>query len=227
MPEVWLHSIATLLGGGRGPRPAMAPIERELRPLAGADGRAAAGDDPRRRRAARADDREPRSATSPAFPPHASSSATPAWRPGSSSPGQSSRTGRISKAGPTTLRWAAVEAAQRPGGRTIPGTASTPRSKAPRQSEPRQGRGRPQGADRRLARARPQTALQAGRLGASTCPGKLLHSSGRLRPTNDLRSRGSCNSRRAQTKAPKETSAAAASTTRQGGKPGASTHLTP
>jgi transposase len=44
------------------------------------------------------------------FTRQASSSATPAY-PGQQS-GQSSPTGRLSEAGPNTLRWAAVEAAQ-------------------------------------------------------------------------------------------------------------------
>ncbi len=44
--------------------------------------------------------------------------------------GQSSRTGRISKAGPNTLRWAAVEAASRPGGPPIRGIDSTATSSA-------------------------------------------------------------------------------------------------
>jgi hypothetical protein len=44
--------------------------------------------------------------------------------------GQSARIGRTSKAGPDTLRWAAVEASQQPGARATPGTSSTPTSSA-------------------------------------------------------------------------------------------------
>jgi hypothetical protein len=63
----------------------------------------------------------------------------------------------------------------------------------PRQGQPRQGRRRPQDAHRQLAHPAPRPALQARRATRGrSCPGKLLHSSGRLRPTNDLRSRDSC-----------------------------------
>ena len=69
------------------------------------------------------------------------------------------------------------------------------RRQAPsRQGQSGQGRCRAQGADRRLAHPRARGALPTGRPARpGLCPGKLLHSSGRLRPTNELRSRGSCN----------------------------------
>ena len=44
--------------------------------------------------------------------------------------GQSSHTGRLSNAGPATLRWAAVEASQHARRPASPGTASTPTSSA-------------------------------------------------------------------------------------------------
>ena len=95
--------------------------------------------------------------------------------------GQSSRTGRLSKAGPNTLRWAAVEAAQQAGGPPTPGTASTPTSSSAtaRAIVPRPpSRAK---SSSRLARALAPRALQAQRLERHrSCPGKLLHSSGRL-----------------------------------------------
>ena len=76
--------------------------------------------------------------------------------------GQSSRTGRLSKAGPDTLRWAAVEAAQQAWRPTNPRAPPLHRHQdPPRQEQPRQGRRRAHGPDRRLARPRPTGALQA------------------------------------------------------------------
>ena len=64
----------------------------------------------------------------------------------------------------------------------------------PRQVQPGQGRRRSQGPDRRLAHPLAWRAVQAERRARDRSrPGKLLHMSGHLRPTNDLRSRGSCN----------------------------------
>jgi hypothetical protein len=68
------------------------------------------------------------------------------------------------------------------------------REAPPRQVESGQDGGRSQGADSRLAHPRARRALPTTNAPQpQPCPGKLLHSSGRLRPTNDLRSRDSCN----------------------------------
>jgi transposase len=112
MPAVWRQSIATLLELIDDLDRQLAPMERELRPIA------------------RADERARLLMTIPGiaellgltlaceiadisrFPsarkPVGYSGLTPTIKQS----GQSSRTGRLSKAGPNTLRWAAVEAAQ-------------------------------------------------------------------------------------------------------------------
>ncbi len=95
--------------------------------------------------------------------------------------GESSRTGRLSKAGSPLLRWAAVEAAQqgwRPQNPLAPTVRRCPPPAGKRQR--RQGRRRPQGPDRLLARARPQRTLQACCRGSADRPGKLPHFPGRL-----------------------------------------------
>ena len=112
MPAVWRQSIVTLLGVIDDLDAQLAPLEQELRPHARKDPRvqllmtipgvaellgltlaSEIGDVTR-------------------FPTARSWSATPGLTPTIKQSGQSSRTGRISKAGPDTLRWAAVEAAQ-------------------------------------------------------------------------------------------------------------------
>jgi transposase len=112
VPDVWLQSIATLLGVIDDLDRQLAPLERELRPLARTDERAKLlmsipgvaellgltiaseiGDISR-------------------FPSARKLVGYAGLAPRVKQSGQSSRTGRISKAGPDTLRWAAVEAAQ-------------------------------------------------------------------------------------------------------------------
>ena len=112
VPEVWRHSIATLLAVIDDLDRQLAPLERELRPLARSDERARLlmsipgvaellgltiaseiGDISR---------------FSTARKLVGYSGLTPKIKQS----GQSARVGRISKAGPHTLRWAAVEAAQ-------------------------------------------------------------------------------------------------------------------
>jgi transposase len=112
VPEVWRHSIATLLAVIDDLDRQLAPLERELRPLARADERARLlmsipgvaellgltlaseiGDIAR-------------------FPTARKLVGYSGLTPRIKQSGQSSRVGRISKAGPDTLRWAAVEAAQ-------------------------------------------------------------------------------------------------------------------
>jgi transposase len=112
VPEVWLHSIATLLGVIDDLDRQLAPLERELRPLARTDGRAKLlmtipgvaellgltiaseiGDIAR-------------------FPSARKLVGYAGLAPRVKQSGQSARTGRLSKAGPDTLRWAAVEASQ-------------------------------------------------------------------------------------------------------------------
>jgi hypothetical protein len=108
--------------------------------------------------------------------------------------GQSSRIGRLSRLGQTRCAGPPSSPPSRPGGPTTPGMSSTATSTPPRQGQPRQGRRRPQGPDRPLAHPLPRRAVQAQRTPRHRpCPGKLRHSSSRLRPTNDLRSRDSCN----------------------------------
>jgi len=112
VPAVWRQSIATLLGVIDDLDRQLAPLEQELRPLARSDHRAQLlmsipgvaellgltlaseiGD-------------VARFATARKLVGY--SGLTPTIKQS----GQSSRTGRLSKAGPNTLRWAAVEAAQ-------------------------------------------------------------------------------------------------------------------
>jgi transposase len=112
VPEVWRDSIAMLLGVIEDLDRRLAPLERELRPLARRDPRAALlmtipgvaellgltlaseiGDIAR-------------------FPSAGKLVGYSGLTPTIKQSGQSSRTGRLSKAGPNTLRWAAVEAAQ-------------------------------------------------------------------------------------------------------------------
>jgi transposase len=112
VPGIWRQSIATLLGVIDDLDTQLAPLERELRPHARADERvkllmtipgvaellgltlaAEIGDIMR-------------------FPTAKKLVGYSGLTPAIKQSGQSSRTGRISKAGPATLRWAAVEAAQ-------------------------------------------------------------------------------------------------------------------
>jgi transposase len=112
VPAVWRQSIATLLGVIDDLDRQLAPLERELRPLARADPRAQllmsipgvaellgltlateVGDVAR-------------------FPSARQLVGYSGLTPTIKQSGQTSRTGRLSKAGPNTLRWAAVEAAQ-------------------------------------------------------------------------------------------------------------------
>jgi transposase len=112
VPEVWRQSITTLLGVIDDLDRQLAPLERELRPLARADERAQLlmsvpgvaellgltiaaeiGEIAR-------------------FPSARKLVGYAGLVPRVKQSGQSARIGRISKAGPNTLRWAAVEAAQ-------------------------------------------------------------------------------------------------------------------
>ena len=112
VPEVWRHSIVTLLGVIDDLDRQLAPLERELRPFARTDERAVLlmsipgvaellgltiaseiGDVAR-------------------FPSARKLVGYAGLAPKIKQSGQSSRTGRLSKAGPDTLRWAAVEASQ-------------------------------------------------------------------------------------------------------------------
>jgi transposase len=112
VPEVWRHSLAVLLGVIDDLDRQLAPLERELRPLARVDERARLlmtipgvaellgltiaseiGDIAR-------------------FPTAGKLVGYSGLTPRIKQSGQSARVGRISKAGPDTLRWAAVEASQ-------------------------------------------------------------------------------------------------------------------
>jgi transposase len=112
VPAVWRHSIATLLAVIDDLDSQLAPLERELRPLA------------------RSDDRATLLMTIPGvaellgltiaseigdiarFPSARKLVGYAGLVPRIKQSGQSARVGRLSKAGPDTLRWAAVEAAQ-------------------------------------------------------------------------------------------------------------------
>lgn len=112
VPEVWRRSIATLLGVVDDLDRRLAPLDRELRPLARADGRAVllmtipgvaellgltiAGEIGEVSR----------------FPSARRLVGYAGLAPRIIQSGESSRVGGLSKAGPETLRWAAVEAAQ-------------------------------------------------------------------------------------------------------------------
>jgi transposase len=112
VPDVWLHSITTLLAVIDDLDRQLAPLERELRPLARSDERAKLlmtipgiaellgltiaseiGDISR-------------------FPSARKLVGYAGLAPRIKQSGQSSRIGQLTKAGPDTLRWAAVEAAQ-------------------------------------------------------------------------------------------------------------------
>jgi transposase len=112
VPDVWLHSITTLLAVIDDLDRQLAPLERELRPLARSDERAKLlmtipgiaellgltiaseiGDISR-------------------FPSASKLVGYAGLAPRIKQSGQSARIGRLTKAGPDTLRWAAVEAAQ-------------------------------------------------------------------------------------------------------------------
>jgi Transposase IS116/IS110/IS902 family len=131
--------------------------------------------------------------------------------------GQSSRTGRLSKAGPNTLRWAAVEA--RPAGLAADEPLASPlhRHQAPpRQEQPRQGCRRAQGPDRRLARPRPPATVQAqprrgrhpgGVSGAHPAPASSSIRLAHRGPQMNAEAGTAATRPRAPTDAPKETSA--------------------
>jgi transposase len=143
VPAVWRQSIATLLSVIDDLDRQLAPLERELRPLARADERvqllmtihgvaellgltlaSEIGDIAR-------------------FPSARKLVGYSGLAPTVKQSGQSSRTGRISKAGPNTLRWAAVEAAQQAWRPTSPWHRLY--TATPRQGQPGQGGGRAQG----------------------------------------------------------------------------------
>jgi transposase IS116/IS110/IS902 family protein len=111
--------------------------------------------------------------------------------------GQSSWTGRISKAGSPTLRWAAIEAAQHSWRPTNPwNRLYTPDQTPARQGQPREGRDRAQSADRLLARPLASAAIQTPRINLPQHPSrqaprrsgrltaqKRLEKPGQLKPT--------------------------------------------
>lgn len=112
VPAVWLQSIATLLCVIDDLDRQIAPIERELRPLAHADEQVrllmtipGVAELP-------ASPCWPKSAISRGFPTARRLVGYSGLAPTIKQFGQTSWTGPISKAGPTTLRWAAIEAAQ-------------------------------------------------------------------------------------------------------------------
>jgi transposase len=208
MPEVWRRSVAEALAvidllDGR-----LEPLERELGPLARADARVALletipgigpllglniaseiGDIAR-------------------FPSARKLVGYAGLAPKVKQSGQSSRTGPLSKAGSKTLRWAAVEAAQQAWRETNPLAPALPRDgQAPGQDQRRQGSRRAQGADRRLARALAQRAVQAlpPPRRRRPCPGQLPLSSGRLTAHNGIEKPGQLQPTRCATERRKRT----------------------
>src|SRR5215210_5608097 len=112
VPDVWRQSIVTLLGVIDDLDRQLAPLERELRPVARADERVqllmtipGVGELLGLTLASEIGDIA-RFATAGKLVGYSG------LAPTIKQSGQSSRTGRLSKAGPNTLRWAAVEAAQ-------------------------------------------------------------------------------------------------------------------
>jgi transposase len=112
VPEVWRHSTATLLAVIDDLDRQLAPLERELRPLAGSDERA-------KLLMTIPGVAELLGATIASeldgitrFPSARRLVGYSGLSPRIKQSGQSERLGRLSKAGPDTLRWAAVEAAQ-------------------------------------------------------------------------------------------------------------------
>lgn len=131
--------------------------------------------------------------------------------------GQSSRTGPLSKAGPSTLRWAAIEAAQGAWRPTNPWHRLYSETKQRHGGvESRQGGGRAQGPDRLLARPRAQRTLQAERRERyQRCPGKLLHSSGRLKAHERSEKPGQLQPDQVRTSAERDLSSSTIASTRK------------
>ena len=125
--------------------------------------------------------------------------------------GQARTPAGLSKAGPATLRWAAVESSQHAWRATNPWHRPLHRHQAPpRQGQPGQVRRRAQGPDRLLARPLTQRAVQAERRERNrSCPGKLLHSSGRLTVPKRSEKPGQAAIDHVRSRAPKENSAVA------------------
>jgi hypothetical protein len=195
----------------------IAPLEAELRPFAKADPRAVLLDtDPRRRRAARPDDRgrgrrdqplrhsgEARllRSTRPTRPPVGSSPA--AQRPAQQVRLAAARLGGC-RGGPAGLA------------RIEPLARALPRRRSPLSSQQRgQGRGRAQDPDRRLAHALPQGALQARppHHERHLCPGKLPLGFGRLTAPYGIEKPEQLLPTRCATNAKKEMSAPSGSNT--------------
>jgi transposase len=154
MPEVWRRSVAEALALIDLLDQRLAPLERELGPLARADRRVALletipGIGPLLGLTMAAEIGDvARFASARKLVGYAG------LAPRVRQSGQSSRTGPLSKAGSKTLRWAAVEAAQQAWRETNPLAPALPRDvQAPGQDQRRQGRRRAEGVDRRLARA--------------------------------------------------------------------------
>ncbi len=161
MPEVWRDSIAEQLELAEEMDGRIDPLERELRPLARADERAAC------------------SATMPGIGPLLSLTFAAeigevsrfsgtgkligyaGLAPRVSQSGERSETGALSKAGSRTLRWAAVEAANQAWRPSNPWHRHYRRIESAPRQEPGEVGGRPQDSDRGLAHADPRRALQA------------------------------------------------------------------
>ena len=121
--------------------------------------------------------------------------------------GESSRTGRLSKAGSPLLRWAAVEAAQHAWRPQNPCHRLYVRRRPPpaRTRERSQSGGRAQGPDRGLARALPQRTIQACcPRGSADRPGKLQPAHGRLTAHLRIEKPGQLRSDILRHRAPKE-----------------------
>ena len=153
MPEVWRDSIAGHLEQVEELDRRIGPVDSELAPLA------------------RADDRAQLLQTIPGVGPligltfaaeigdvarFSSASKLVGYAglaPRISQSGERSATGRLSKAGPRTLRWAAVEAANQAWRETNPVPRALPEARRPARQEPGEIGGRPQALDLLLAHA--------------------------------------------------------------------------
>src|SRR3954463_4828998 len=217
VPPVWRQSITTLLAVIDDLDTQLAVLERELRPVA------------------RGDDRVKLLTTIPGigellgltiaaeigdiarFPSARKLVGYSGLTPTIKQSGQSSRTGRLSKAGPATLRWAAVEAAQQAWRPNSPWHGLYVDVKRRHgKANPAKTAVAPQGPDRRLARPLAARAVQGQRVQrARSCPGKLLHSSGRLTAHKRSEKPGQLQHDHVRRQAPKEISAPSATSPRR------------
>jgi hypothetical protein len=208
VPDVWRRSIAEAVGIVRELDERLIPIEQELRPLARADPRVALlvtipgiGDLLGLTIASEIGDisRFPSARKLVGY-----SGLTPrVYQSGRKIADREAREERLDDAALSRDRGRpAGVATEQPVASAVPRRQGTLR----RQGQPRQGRRRPQGPDRQLARPRAATALQpfAPTRRGNSCPGELQLRSGRLTAHKELSSRDSSDRHGVRSQAPKE-----------------------